>query len=174
MGIEEKLVDSSRKLIDYVVAEVNENEALFEETLQIAFSGKPQIASRAARVVCFCVEQKPSLIFPYIDRFIENIITQKNKSVVMNFLKILTFDILPENEESLGRLVNYCFEHLLNKDETAAITVYAMEILYLVTKREPELIPELILVIEDRIPYGSAGIKHRGLRILKKLKGIQN
>lgn len=172
MNIESKLVDSSRNLIDFVVAEINGNKALFDEALEIAFTGKKQIAPRAARVVCFCVEQKPELIHNRIDDLVENTINQKNKSVVMNFLKVFTFNILPKNEESLGKLVNYSFERLLDKEETAAITVYAMEILYLVTLSEPDLKSELIAVIEDRIPHGSPGIKYRGKKTIKRLKKI--
>lgn len=172
MAIEKKLVDSSRQLIEYVVADIDGDPELFNETLEIAFTGKPQISSRAARVVTFCLEDKPELIEPHLNKLVENTIQQKNKSVVMNFLKIFTFNILPKDDEALGKLVNFCFECLINKVETAAITVYSMEILYLVSQQEPGLIPELKAVIEERIPFGSAGVKNRGKRTLKKLQNL--
>jgi hypothetical protein len=169
MSIEDKLVDSSRKLIDYIVAEVKDDAKLFKETLDIAYEGKPQIASRASRVVCFCAEMNPDLMYPHIDTFVENTINQRNNSVVMNFLKTLTFNILPTNDESLGKLVNFCFERLMDKEEKPAITVYAMEILYLISRNEPDISNELKAVIETRIVFGSPGIKYRGKEILKKL-----
>ena len=44
-----------------------------------------------------------------------------------------------------------------------------MQILAEIAETEPDLKPELISVIEEQIPRGSAGIKAQGKKILKKL-----
>jgi len=59
---------------------------------------------------------------------------------------------------------------LENKKEPIAIRVFAMTVLANLADTYPEIKGELIAVIEDQMPYGSAGFISRGKKILKKLK----
>jgi hypothetical protein len=47
-----------------------------------------------------------------------------------------------------------------------------MTVLFNIVKKYPELKDELKMSIEDQLPYGSAGFKSRGRRILKSLEKI--
>ena len=49
-----------------------------------------------------------------------------------------------------------------------------MTVLYNITLKIPELADELKIIIEDQMPYGSAGFKSRGKKILKGLQKALN
>jgi hypothetical protein len=64
---------------------------------------------------------------------------------------------------------------MLRLFEAAAIKVHAMQILYDISQKEPDLKPEVISAIELAIQEGTTGVKNRGRRMLKKLyKEINN
>ena len=74
---------------------------------------------------------------------------------------------IPENmwEDCL----NHCFKYLESGDEPVAIKVFSMTILYNLSNKIPEIKNELKILIENQLPFSSAGYKSRGSKILKKL-----
>jgi hypothetical protein len=55
--------------------------------------------------------------------------------------------------------------------EPAAVRVHAMQILYNTAVKEPELIPEILLIIEDELEnHSTAGITSRGRKLIANLK----
>ena len=86
-----------------------------------------------------------------------------------SFLKILADVPCDLNEDQKGMLANVCFDWIQSENQPVAIKVYCMQILAGIAESEPDLKPELISVIEEQIPRGSAGIKAQGKKILKKL-----
>jgi hypothetical protein len=50
------------------------------------------------------------------------------------------------------------------------VKVFGMTVLANLCEKLPELKNELRIIIEDQMPYGSAGFKSRGSKILKKLQ----
>lgn len=47
-----------------------------------------------------------------------------------------------------------------------------MTVLFNLTKHVPDIAHELKIVIEDQMPYATAGVKNRGDRILAELEKI--
>ena len=75
-------------------------------------------------------------------------------------------------DDLLGITADICFSFLNSCQEPVAIRAHSMTILYNIVKKYPELKEELKVSIEDQIPYGSAGIKNRGNKILKALEKL--
>ena len=167
MDFESQLIDSSRFIADRVAENVGDNPKHFEKLMELAFSGKEKISMRASRAATFCVQKYKHLIEPYLDKIIH--ILPEDESVRKNFMKILAETPLEFNEEQLGILVETCFEMLLNDKSSIANKAYSMELLYKISKLEPDLKTELIAAIEEQIPLGSSGVKLIGRRLLKKL-----
>ena len=62
------------------------------------------------------------------------------------------------------------FELLISRKEPVAVKVFAMTVLYNLSQEIPEIKSELKIVLEDQLPYGSAGFKNRGAKIISKLE----
>jgi len=71
-----------------------------------------------------------------------------------------------------GEVADVCFKFLENGEEAVAVRVFSMTVLLGIVKKVPELKDELKFLIEDQLPYGTAGFKHRGKKTLKALDKI--
>ena len=78
--------------------------------------------------------------------------------------------VIPEKEEDLSKLLNICFEFISGRWEAAAIKVYCMDTLVRICEIEPDLINEVISIIEDQAPKSSFAFQARSKRYLKKLR----
>jgi hypothetical protein len=67
-----------------------------------------------------------------------------------------------------GLLTHKCFA-LMDPKETIAVRVFAMSVLANIAMHEPDLKKELRIVIEDQLPYGSAGYLSRARKVLKAI-----
>ena len=113
-------------------------------------------------------DKHPFLIKPYLPLLVKQLHNPKHDAVKRNVLRILQFIDIPD--EVMGELADLCFNFLTSSKEAIAIKVFAMTILERIVRQYPELTQELIIIIEDQMPYGSAGFKSRGTKILKALK----
>lgn len=85
------------------------------------------------------------------------------------FLRLLQYISIPLSLQ--GKTINLCFDFLNNPKEPIAVRVFAMTVLGNLAKENADLKNEIIMVIEDQLPYGSAGFLSRGKKVLKQLKG---
>jgi hypothetical protein len=72
-------------------------------------------------------------------------------------------------EEHAGLMIKTCFDWLISSSEPVAIKMYAMDVLYSISNKEPEIKQELADSIEWRMQEESAGFKSHGQKILRKL-----
>lgn len=166
---ETELYDSSRVGIDVVVAKVGGDEEKFRALYGLAMKEKEKYSARACRVIYFCALRDPSIVLPYVSEIIRKLPELKNESVKRDFLHIFAELFLPEDEEDLGRLLDYCFGVMNSVTKQVSLKIYSMEILYRISLLEPELKQELALTIENQLQYGSAGFRSRGSKIVRKL-----
>lgn len=54
--------------------------------------------------------------------------------------------------------------------ETIAVKVFAMTVMTRIAIKEPDLKREVIIAIEEQLPYGSAAYRSRAVKMLKELK----
>ncbi len=148
---------------------IGPDESLFIELFELFINGNKQTQQRAAWVVRECFQKHAFLITPVLPRLIEKL-KQNNlhDGVIRNILAILA-EIKDLSERLTEPLLDYCFDKVQAQDVTIAIKVFAIENIYNATQQYPELKTELRIIIEDLLPYASAGFKSRGGKILKKL-----
>jgi hypothetical protein len=89
-------------------------------------------------------------------------------AVKRNTIRLLQFISVPKPLE--GVISQICFDFLQNRKEPIAVRVFSMTVLANLVEKQPGLKSELRIIIEDELPYGSAGFLSRGKKILKKLK----
>ena len=150
----------------YVAEEVNGDMEKFAELMRLFFSKDTRTCQRAAWVVSHCVERNPWLLKPYLNKLVKNLYNNITDATKRNSVRVLQFIDLPEN--LWGETIEICFRYLTGS-EAIAIKVFSMTVLYNLSLKVPEIANELKVVIEDQLPFGSAGFKSRARKILKLL-----
>lgn len=152
-----------------VVEYVGVSKKRFNELVNIYLEGPYRVTQRAAWPLSYCVERHPALIYPHLKR----ILTVLGKhdipvAVKRNTLRLLQFIEVPE--KYCTQVIDLCFDFLLSKKEPVAVKVFAMTVLSRVIKNEEDLKKELRIIIEDQLPYASAGYRARARTVLKDIK----
>jgi len=152
-----------------IVRFVGDNPRRFERLLRVFLEGPYRITQRAAWPLNYCVEAHPALIQPHLKKILLNVKKPGLPDAVKrNTLRLLQFVDIPPSLR--GLVVVICFDFFQSKKEPVAVKVFSMTVLANVAQDLKELRQELILRIEDQLPYGSAGFLSRAGRVLKQLK----
>ncbi len=149
---------------------VRENPLIFDELWTIALSEELPINWRAAWAIKGIWEESPELVSPHLSNMRRALANIKQDGVKREFLKMISENPLPDDEEELGILLKYCFDWLASPMEPIAVRAHSMEILFQISAQIPEIIPELKTTIEVAMQEGSAGMVSRGRKILKALQ----
>lgn len=153
---------------EYLVTEIASSQKKFDELFLFMFRQKDPIAWRAAWIIDGCDEKEPSLSKKHLSKIINSLQEFRSHGVRRSFLRLLSRHNIPEKEQ--GKLADLCFQYMVSELQPVAVKVYAMQILFNLTRIYPELSRELITVIEDQYDNNSAGFKARGKLILRQLE----
>lgn len=126
-----------------------------------------KIAWRSAYIIDMIHDLDNDLLKKYIPIIISNLPSETNNSIKRHYARILTQHNLSDLAD--GNLIEACFEWLQKQDIPIAVKAHCMLILYNLCETYPELIHELIIVLENLLPYGSKGLVNRANKLLKKL-----
>lgn len=163
------LFDSS-KINGLMVTEYAlKNKIFFENLFSIIISEEEKYSVRASYVLCLISSKNPEIIKPRIPELIEIINNVKNSGIKKNLLKIFVSYIRVEDEDHIGLLVDMCFRFIKSSVESIATRVYSMEILYKMTRLEPDLKNELILVLDEVIINSDKAVLSCARKIRKRL-----
>lgn len=153
------------KIADYV----GSNRARFKQLVMVYLEGPYKITQRAAWPLSICVERYPHLVSPHLSPLLSFLaIPGVHDAVKRNTLRLLQFVEIPVRYH--GKVIDICFKYLQANKEPVAVKVFAMTVLGRLVKNLPELKRELRLIIEDQLPYASAGFLSRARRVIKELK----
>lgn len=147
---------------------VQSDERLFKQIYQLIFSGNHKVAWRSCWIIDNATENYPEMLDPLIPEIVEHLNKTQSGSLKRHFTRMLCRIEIPD--ELLGQVVNRCFE-LLSPAEPVAVRANAMQVLFNVSQREPDLKQELAAVIESLMEEGgTAGFMNRAERLLHKLQ----
>ncbi|WP_020528207.1 hypothetical protein [Flexithrix dorotheae] len=167
---EELLREYNKEHVVFLANYIGNEQEKFAELIDLFLNGEMRVTQRASWVVGHCADQYPELITPYLPTLVYNLRNNIHDAVKRNTVRILQDIDIPE--DLIGEAADICFEFLQSNKEAIAIKVFSMTVLFNITKSIPELANELKVIIEDQMPYGSAGFKSRGKKILKELNKI--
>jgi hypothetical protein len=163
----EILKENSRFNVNRVVKIVVENPALIKELIELTLSKNITIQLRASWILTNCYEALQEYFAPNIGMLIEALPGFIHTGARRNILRIFRFEPVPEQYQVF--LFDHCLQWLISKKEPIAVKAFAMDVLTNIAMKEPDLKNEIIPVILDIMPNGSAGIYSRGKKVLKKL-----
>ena len=160
---------NSRFNTDLVANYIGTNEELFNQLIELIHSGKQPIPQRASWVMTAVTDKYPWILLPHLMEITERLPTYSlvHPALVRNTLRQLAQIDIPE--ELMGKLFDCCYTFLLDTKQPVAIRVFAMQILYNISVREPELQGELKLILETYLDESSGGFMSRASKLLKKL-----
>jgi hypothetical protein len=144
------------------------SEEHFADLMEVFFDGNTRKNQYAASIMIHCVDKWKYLLNPYLERLILNL--QKpnlHDAIKRNTVRVLQDVEIPENLH--GTMANIAFSYLQNPAEAVAIKVFSMTIIDNLTKKYPELKDELCFILEEQMPFQSAGFRSRAGKILNSL-----
>ncbi len=153
------------------VAYIGNDPERFDQLMDGFFNGTSRLVQRSAWVLSKSADKYPHLLEPHYEKMILNLAHDTPVSVLRNSLRILQNKTI--EGDLLGPLVNISFELLASAEQPIAVKVFAMTVLSQACKQEPDLANELRPLIEEQMPYGSAGFKSRGKKILRQLDKLK-
>jgi hypothetical protein len=165
------LKEHSKKQCNKIVKYIGNDPKKFSELVNVFLEGPYRVTQRIAWLLSYCVEENTTLIHPHLSRILK--FTKRadtHDSVKRNVTRLLQFIDIPKKYH--GTVVDLCFKLFADKKEPIAVRVFSMTTLANLAKKIPELKNELIPIIEDELPYGSAGFVSRGRKVLKELRAV--
>ncbi len=154
---------------DKLVKHIGTDAQRFAVLVNVLVQGPSRVTERAAWLLSYCVENHPTLVKTHLKTLVP-LLSKPDASdaVKRNLLRMMQFISLPKAQQ--GKVIDCCFTFLSNPKERIAVRVFAMTVLGRLANEIPELANELIPLIEDQMPYGSAGFNSRGRKILTEFK----
>ncbi len=160
---------SSKGHIDSIKSIIMQKPELIDETFELALTGPERPAWHAAWILDGITDEKPQLASPYISRIVRSLDGLKTDGQKRHLIKLVIKLPLPEDEVLLGMLCKTGFDWLENTCLPVSIRVHAMQLLFELSKKYPEIKQELHDLIIMQIDEASAGFKSRAMKILPHL-----
>jgi hypothetical protein len=167
------LAEHSKALTLQIVSYIGDDKERFGELMHLFLNDVPRITQRSAWAVGYVAENSPHLIEPYLVSMLQNL--SKNKvhdAIARNTVRALKEmpNLENQSEEVVGLLVDVCFRYLEDPSVAVAIKAFSMIILDRLCVREPDLLNEMLPLIEDQLPHATPAFKGIGMKILTKWK----
>lgn len=140
----------------------------FKALMDCFFDDNLRVCQKASWPVLHLGIKHPKLIKPYLSKMVKNLDQAPHDAVVRNTVRIFQ-DIDIPNKLS-GELYEKCFGYLVDIKSPIAVKCFSMSILAKLAYQYPELSHELVSVIEEQLPYASAGFKSRAKKLLPGLR----
>ncbi len=169
MNIKDSLLaEHSKKQTDRIVKYIGADAGRFAVLMKLFFAGEYRITQRAAWPMSYCVQNHPELIKPYFKKLLDFL--QKpgvHAAVIRNTVRLLQDIDIPEKYH--GQVMSICFDYIQDIKTPAAVKAFSLTILQNLSKKYPEILPELKTIIEERWSHETPAFKSRAKKILKTI-----
>lgn len=167
---EQELLDlmESWENLNLIIHDVGNHPELLNLLMDVALNSNKPHSWRAAWMADKVHDNHPELLLPFLEKMIEKLCKPLHVGKKRQFLKLISLHDVPEFHH--GFLVDYCLNALTSATEPPAVRVHAMQILFNISEKVPDLKPELLAVIQHELEYhATPGIRSRGGKLAKKL-----
>jgi hypothetical protein len=164
----------SKNMVNSVIEWTGDDPIKFKILVKVV-SGKlaEPIRNRAAWALSYIAESHPDLVKPHWAQFTQ-LFTDPHTPhpIKRNLVRFMQVTPIPAKYQ--GPITHRSFELVNNPQEDIAIRAFALTVLANLAEVYPDIVHELKLSIEELLPYASAGLKNRALKILQKLEKQNN
>ena len=166
---QEILREHSKAQCERIRAWVANGQERFDALFDLVLRDEPRISQRAAWPLSYCACDHPLLIKKRMGQLISNLSKPGiHAAVKRNTLRIL--QVVPLPEKSHGEIMTACFRYIESPDEAVAIKAFALTILGDLAKLYPEIIPELMILVQEQSAIQTAAFKSRAKKLRMQLK----
>jgi len=164
----EILKEHSKRQVEKIGRWIGNNPTHFKNLMALFLDGEPIITQRSAWIVGYCIEKYPKLAAPWLPAMLKKMEERDvHCAVKRNVARTLQYVAIPRKH--LGKVVTICFNELADPSNTIAVRVFSMYVLAKIAKREPGIINELRVTIEQMLPHATAGLRAGSRKVLKQL-----
>lgn len=154
---------------DKIIRYVGTDPGRFDELMQIFLGDTYRLTQWAGWPLSDIVKKHPKLVHPYLKPVLKTIDKPAmHVAVKRNVMRLLQFVEIPPALRGLA--FDKAFKLFADTSEPIAVRVFAMTVMTQMAMKEPELKNEVIIAVEEQLPYGSAAYKSRAAKSLKALK----
>lgn len=162
------LDEVSRESLQELEKQVTVDKSFFDILFQLVKENHKDVSWRAASAIWHIFKARKDILDQYISEITDLVPTLPYDGQKRELLKVI---LLYEMKDiNISSLINTCFDFLIYPNESLAVKVHSMQILYYISEIEPAIKDELISTIEFVMPYNSIGFKIRGVKLLRKLR----
>lgn len=145
---------------------------LENELLVLSLDNNSILSNRAMWVLNHCADLDFERVKPFHVKLINHL---KNKNlysgVIRSILRMFRKHPVPKKLESF--MLDACFGYIKNPAEAIAVRIYAMTIIFNISKPYPELLNELLIVLNHlNLTEESAAIRSRAKNTVKEINKI--
>jgi len=151
--------------VEEVVSDVMEDPSLFEPLFNGMMGEDPLVRIRSADAVEKITERHPEYLEPYKKKIIRTLSKIDQQEVRWHLAQMFPRLRLTSRERDI--LVDILLEFL--KDKSTIVQVFSMQALADFAEQDENLRGRVIALIKDLTLKGSAAVKSRGRKLLKKL-----
>jgi hypothetical protein len=162
------LAEHSKKQCDKIVSWVGDDQKRFNKLFELFLNGEYRVTQRAAWPLSYCVVAYPHFIKPHFRKLIGNLKKPNlHNAVKRNAVRLLQVANIPEKYE--GDIMDICFHYLQSPTEAVAVKVFSIKVLGNLAKKYPDIIPEIILIIEEQLPHQAPAFKRRAKWFMREI-----
>lgn len=161
------MAEHSKAQADFIADIIIKEPSLLLELIDIVFQNKEPLSRRASWPLRKISDRNVKIFEPYVSDIISGLRKVESESIQRSLLALLINVKIPE--EYHGEMLQYTSEILLNKGSSIAALIYSIDIFYKLSENEPDLLNELRIIMEELIPYGSAGVRSKCNKTIKKI-----
>lgn len=159
--------DQSKVHAEHIVGLVIKGEYTVGQLLEVLYDSDMRLRQKVSWPLLIISEKYGALLEPYIDDMIAALEAADHDSLLRNIFRV--WQPLHFDDEHSGKVYDIAFEYFSNPENAIAVRVFAMSVCANIAVGYPELAQELIVVIEEGLPHGSAGYISRARKELKRL-----
>ena len=162
------LKEHSKANCNRIVKWVGKDQKRFDGLFGLFLHDEYRVVQRAAWPVSYCVEAYPRFIKKHFPRLLKNLEKKGiHDAVKRNSIRLLQHVDIPQKFH--GEVMDICFRYASSPTEPVAIKAFSLAVLHKLSRKYPEILNELKMVVEERMDYETAAYKTYAKRILKKI-----
>jgi len=152
-----------------IVKWVGQSQQRFDQLFALYLDEDSRVSQMASWPLSYCVENSPCFMNAKYPRLLAHLHKPGlHDSVKRNAARLLQFVNIPEQYQ--GEVMNICFRYVESPTETVGIKAFSLTVLSNLAKKYPEIIPEVVILIEDQLPRQSPAFKVRAKAFFKSVR----
>lgn len=159
------LLEHTKENCQKIVSWVRNNLNRFNELFNLFLNDEYSVTQRAAWPKSYCVIAHPEFMKNNFGKLIQKLKKPGiHNSIKRNTVRLLQEINIPGKYE--GEIMEICFKYVESPTESVAVKAFSLTILGKFSKKYPEIIPEIKLLIQDQIPHQTAAFKGRAKKLM--------